>query len=93
MNPWIIDKDHLADDTQKAPSNSNAVGMSGPYGYKGDGSELTCKFMMYDDDNVLYYEGRAKEIGFEPLDDFGMPNAGCTSIKFWNPETRKWEIL
>lgn len=51
-------------------------------------------FRMYDDDGNLYYEGRivrtgeesddlnASEEGFEPLDDFGTPNAGCTEIRY-----------
>lgn len=38
------------------------------------------RFKMYDDDNTLYYEGRAIDCDFEPLDHYGMPNAGCTSI-------------
>jgi len=40
------------------------------------------KFQMFDDDMNLYYEGKiiGNYSGFEPLDDFGMPNAGCTSI-------------
>jgi hypothetical protein len=91
MNPWIIDKDLLA--MGKPGTFMNAVGVSGPHGYKGDGSELFCKFLMYDDDGVLYYEGRAKEVGFEPLDNFGTPNSGCTSIKFLNPKTDEWEVL
>jgi hypothetical protein len=91
MNPWIIDNDHLADLNARAPSN-NAKGMRGPYGYSGDGTELTCAFKMFDDDGELYYEGRSKEIGFEPLDDFGMPNAGCTYIQYKNKEG-VWEAI
>ena len=39
-------------------------------------------FQMFDDDMNLYYEGKivGDYTGFEPLDDFGIPNAGCTSI-------------
>ena len=38
---------------------------------------------MYDDDDNCYYEGMiyGDYYGFEPLDDYGMPNAGCTYIK------------
>ena len=53
-------------------------------------------FQMGDDDGTLYYDGymlhgdkicsltnEAEESdGFEPLDDFGEPNAGCTWIKY-----------
>lgn len=37
----------------------------------------------YDDDDVCYYMGiiGGDYDGFEPLDDFCMPNAGCTYIK------------
>tara|TARA_Y100000310_G_C20579254_1_gene762134 strand:- start:937 stop:1227 length:291 start_codon:yes stop_codon:yes gene_type:complete len=53
------------------------------------------KFQMFDDDGMHYYSGRI--IGnysqFEPLDDFGMPNAGCTDIQYVNPKTGEWESL
>ena len=40
------------------------------------------KFELFDDDGELYYVGRiiGDFEGFEPLDDFGTPNAGCTRI-------------
>ena len=40
-------------------------------------------FHLYDDDGELYYVGRivGDFEGFEPLDDFGTPNAGCTKMK------------
>lgn len=39
-------------------------------------------FEMLDADGVLYYRGRLiGGTGFEPKDDFGEPNAGCTTIK------------
>lgn len=54
-------------------------------------------FEMYDDDGELYYEGywvdhdsddETHEVNeFEPLDDFGTPNAGCTLIKHRNLKT------
>jgi len=51
------------------------------------------KFRMFDDDMNLYYEGRITGgyDGFEPLDDFGQPNAGCTSIEYL--KNGKWEQL
>lgn len=59
------------------------------------------KFRMYDDDGELMYEGEGNCLdhddgfGFEPLDDFGMPNAGCTEIHWHNPEAGEdvWELL
>ena len=52
------------------------------------------KFKMGDDDGHTYYKGRIiGGDGFEPLDDFGMPNAGCVWIKYQDKKTKKWEIL
>jgi hypothetical protein len=42
------------------------------------------RWSAYDDDGECYYEGiiYGAYSGFEPLDDFCMPNAGCTGIKY-----------
>lgn len=91
--PWIIDKDHIADQNAKAPSNANAVGMAGPRGYKGDGTELTHRFRIIDDDRELYYEGRSHEDGsLDPLDHFGTPNAGATIIQYRNKQNQWTDI-
>lgn len=85
---WVIDKDLTA--------CGEDAGVFGPRGAtKEDLSRCTIPFQMYDDDGELYYSGRMSEEcdGFEPLDDFGMPNAGCTIIKLRNAETGEWEIL
>lgn len=71
INGWIIDIDHIADPGARPRSNCNAVGVRGPWQYEGDGTELTCRFRMYDDDGELYYEGRSAWEDFDPLDDFG----------------------
>lgn len=43
-------------------------------------------FRMYDDDGELYYTGYYAgpddDSMFGPLDDFGAPNAGCTTIRY-----------
>jgi hypothetical protein len=91
--PWIIDQDLLADKNARPGTNANAVGLSGPRGYPGDGSELACNFRMYDDDQELYYVGRSDEESFDPLDHFGMPNAGCTSIHYLDKSTGHWVQL
>ena len=53
-------------------------------------------FRMLDDDGELYYVGRIilddNTSGFEPLDDFGMPNAGCTSIEY-REKNGAWVML
>lgn len=49
----------------------------------GEGQE----FRLSDDDGEVYYEGRYLEVGdddgdeLSPLHDFGLPNAGCTTIE------------
>ena len=79
---WIIDKDHFTEG-EKTACNANAVGLTGPSTYKGDGSELTNKFRMLTDDRDLVYEGRSSSnSSFGPLDNFGMPNFGCTIIEY-----------
>lgn len=89
---WIIDVDHMPEPGAKPGTNANAVGVIGPSHYKGDGSECRYRFRMYDDDGNLYYEGRANDICFDPIDDFGEPNAGCTRIDFRNEEGT-WQTL
>ena len=85
---WIIDKDHTYDTNTTA--NLNAIGVTGP---RNADPELLAQlsqpttgtpFRLYDDDDILYYEGRiiGEFDGFEPLDDFGEPNAGCTGIRY-----------
>lgn len=56
---------------------------------------------MYDSDDILYYEGMFLcnkeecngERGFEPLDGFGEPNAGCTRIDYYNVLKGEWRTL
>lgn len=82
---WTITKDHIADETAKQGTNSNAVGVIGPRGATMTHDEIVkqgVKFKMYDDDGELYYEGYlVGGNGLEPLDDFGTPNAGAVRIK------------
>jgi hypothetical protein len=74
------------------------VGVSGPHDITAEVEKKLATpgqryvFRMYDDDGELYYTGfgapatddalGTEEFCFGPLDDFGMPNAGCTSIKW-----------
>jgi hypothetical protein len=91
---WVIDVDHLADEGAEPGSLAgNAATVTGP----GDApagllAKLAAgeghKFRLYDDDGELYYSGRlagdreSEDAGFGSLDDFGMPNAGATEIKY-----------
>jgi len=72
---WHITRDHI---------KTGAKGKRGPgaqgtdFSIKGNKSH----FVMEDDDGVLYYEGEifGDYTGFEPLHEFGMLNASCTTI-------------
>ena len=94
---WLITKDHLCE----GPNDRNDEGTMGPNTCPFTMGEVQRKgqpFKMYDDDGELYYEGRCihdgdEESVFSPLNNFGMPNAGCTSIKYRDPKTGKWETM
>jgi hypothetical protein len=94
---WIITKDHLAD------IPPDRAGTTGPRAAPqslleqlkaGEG----WRFRMKDDDGEIVYEGRYLSVpddwGFGPLDDFGTPDAGCTSIEFFQTGTNGgWKPL
>jgi len=94
MYAWIIDVDHIEmnETPTMGPSNMKPELAARLIALKKDEGQ---KFKMYDGDGELYYSGRiiGEYDGFEPLDDFGMPNAGCTEIKLYNNKTREWETL
>lgn len=87
---WIITKGHncCKDDTPLATKEQlKAIKKAG----------FLDHFKMFDDDGMLYYSGYVKpdpdQEGFEPLDDYGTPNAGCTEIQYRNPKTLKYDTL
>ena len=92
MYKWIITKDHTANPEDKPGTNMNAVGVS--YSETDSDGFVTLinktEFRMYDDDKNLYFEGfiYGDFDGFEPLDDFGAPKAGATTIFLF--EKNKW---
>lgn len=87
---FIIDKDYRAEPGSKPGTNANAVGITGPDGWKNRG--VFWHFRMLTDDNEIMYEGRShSNSSFEPLDCFGLPNAGCTIIQYW--ENHRWVTL
>lgn len=83
---WRIHFDHL---------DSKIVRVNDTDEYR-DGLPISIirEFKLYDDDGELYYTGKMMcadgsdpmESGdlFAPLDDYGMPNAGCTELRVWN---------
>jgi hypothetical protein len=60
-------------------------------------------FRIYDGDGELYYTGLrtgdadpyGSEDGFEPLEDYGTPNAGATEIRYLKAgsQPEEWETL
>jgi hypothetical protein len=59
-------------------------------------------FKMYDDDGIKYFEGRFwaadgagadSEYAFGPLDDYGMPDSGCTEIRYPTGPNGRYETL
>jgi hypothetical protein len=85
---WTITKDHIDD--------GQAVDTVGPSTATLSADEIIAQghhFKMYDDDGELYYEGYSLAgSDFGPLWDFGMPNAGCTGIKY-KGKSGKYEWL
>lgn len=98
---WKILEDHIATPGAQPGTTSNAVGLIGPGNATAEDIELPDRFRMYDGDGELYYEGVTNALscrkpdvtGFEPLDDFGEPNAGCCEIRYYNRELCVWEEL
>ena len=76
---WCITRDYIG--------NGAETGVAGPFNKSRHTANETA-FKMYDDDGVLYYTGMlwGDFEGFEPLDDFGTPNAGCTEIKLMDAD-------
>jgi len=98
---WIIDKDHIGNAEE---FGGNEAGVVGPSDIARNIQATLRKpekfgkpFRMLDDDDNLYYEGRIIggedfEASFEPLDDFGTPNAGCTDIQY-KSKNGEWETI
>lgn len=99
MYAWIINRDHLH--AASPETFTSEVGTIGPRNvtpdqeaalHRGEGTA----FRMRDDDGELYYSGRflgdsESEEAFAPLDDFGTPNAGATTIEYYR--AGKWEQI
>lgn len=89
---WVIIKDNLS-----SAGERSYVGVCGPRDCPLSAEELTKhpdrkKFRMKDDDGEVHYYGYwvaidpavdGTEHMFGPLDDFGMPNAGCAGIDYF----------
>lgn len=94
MAEWIITKDFI-NEGEEFNRAMNSYSSENAKELLTDENAHT--FRMYDDDGELYYEGLCSdadsEEAFEPLDDFGEPDAGCTEIRYKNKQTQKFETL
>lgn len=85
---WMITHDY----TEFDKSDVGTIGSSGTKFSKSSQILKGKAFKMKDGDGNIVYRGRMignyNFDGFEPLDDFGTPNAGCTEI--WYYENGKW---
>jgi len=94
---WIITKDHICDPKIGIADRSGT--MQGDIRADKKKGNVT-PFRLYDGDDELYYEGLISlswlngeaEYAFAPL-DWGQADAGCTSMWYKNPKTRRWEEL
>lgn len=92
---WIITHDHVS----KSINGEHKIGMlvvdnkrvqNGPqYNYVIE--RLKYSFRLYDDDDVLYYEGQADDEDFGPL-NWAMADVGCTRIDYRQPDG-SWATL
>lgn len=75
---WIITADYFSDNDSDC-----AVGKMGPRDADNSITKHAVVFDLYDDDGEHMAKGMlfGDYDGFEPLDDFGKGNWGCTSIK------------
>ena len=93
---WTITVDTIADMSVDMPTEVGTVGpRNAVLGHDEIiGHKDRQSFRMYDDDGNHYYSGfLIGGDGFEPLDDYGTPNAGCTEIKYREPGTGKYITL
>ncbi len=78
---WIITEDVFCNGADKGR-------MSRDFGEQS----LPARFRMLDGDGEIYYYGNATEdCDFQPLHDFGTPNAGCVDIQY--KEDGEWKSL
>lgn len=87
-NPWVITHDHL--------EGCKCFKASRKFSHDEQRilpTLLPVKFKLLDDDGIMYYSGRMKTHEFNPLDEYGEPHDGCTTIMYYNDDTKKWETL
>ncbi|NBQ52014.1 MAG: hypothetical protein EBU49_00315 [Proteobacteria bacterium] len=91
---WIItwESGCVRDDETEKTADAYTYLVSGPRDGRAERFEALARgegvtFRLYDDDGILYYQGRYfgldgdEEMAFGPLDDYGI-NAGCTELRY-----------
>lgn len=65
-------------------TNQNAAGVCSRDWDDSKKHLATESFRLLDDDGNVYYQGlQTPDTCFDAMDDFGRPNAGCTSTQIW----------
>lgn len=100
---WVITRDLFAEGEDEDSEIKSEVGTFGPSNMHQsvvDGViRAGISFRLYDGDGEHMYTGKILHLqgpdacDFQPLRDFGTPNAGCTEIRYRNPGTGKWEAI
>lgn len=93
-NAWVIHTSYVEDDTWGEAAD---VYVAGPHDITSKDEKRLCsgggiEFKIFDDDGDLCYKGRCGARDFDPLDDYGTPNMGCTRIDYRQPDG-SWAIL
>ena len=87
---WMIDRAYGACADEKLPIHGPSdCDINEAFGPTAE------RFIIKDDDGNIYYGGLIQGSdyqGFEPLDDYGQPNAGATEIHYINADG-SWEQL
>ena len=95
---WVITKDHLAT-TDSEPGARDDAGTVGPRNAPLDAEQIIAHperkaFRILDSDGERYYDGfLVGGDGFEPLEDYGTPNAGASDIQYREGEKDEWQSL
>ena len=91
---WIITEDHLYE-SDTTDTFKDGAGTMGPSNCTFTAQAILKfgeEFQMLDGDNEVYYTGKLLGgNGFEPLDDFGRGDSGCTTITFL--KDGEWVVL
>lgn len=90
---WLITVNHL----QMLPGERSIVGINGPGNAPLTPEQIKNhpkgqKFRLLDSDREVYCEGILVDLnntttGFEPLDDYGAPGMGATTVQYYESGT------